>query len=902
MANPIFYCTMLLGCRLVLATLLVCPCLADEAESHFAWPEPTQSARPWTRWWWHGSAVDHENLTRLLKQYADVGLGGVEITCIYGVKGQEERALSYRSYEWVQAVQHAVKEADRLGLGVDLPAGSGWRMGGPNVPPELANTQVVLQHKTVTGPGKFSYEFGARETPQAAVAQNQRGDTIILTDQIDGKVLRWRPPEGEWEVDTVAYRWAGDRVKRPAPGGAGLNINPFWRESVDAFLQDFGGTLDQLPGVRAQFHDSFEYEGNWAPDFLQQFSKRRGYRLEPWLAQLNGTGDPEVVARVKADYRATLGDLVREHFIGRWVDWAHQHGMLARNQSHGSPANWLDLYAACDIPEIESFGRLVGGDANHLSLKFASSAANIAGRPLVSSETATWLDEHFHVELAEIKQIVDRQILAGVNHVFFHGTAYSPADADWPGWLFYASTQLNPQNPIWRDLPTLNTYITRCQGLLQQAEPDTDVLLYWPLHDTWHDRRGLRTNLSVHNSKGWLLSRPLGEAAQLLASKGYSFDYTSDRLLQKLRPGENGELLAPGGAYRAIVIPQATHAPLPTMRQLNRLAQAGCPVIFWKDWPRSLPGMAGHEGLAEKQQDRSEFKHLYDTLEQSGATMGGDLERLLSQAGVRREAWVRPGQLEMLRKQYAGDSLYFINNPGAETVDQWVELSTQPTAALVLDPSSGEMGTASQRNSDAGKRTTRVRLAPGESLFLLATDQPRKTNPWDYATTQHSAVPLDGSWRVEFIEGGPSLPAPFQTVAGPQPWTAAADPAAEAFAGAAAYSYQFTPPKGARRLVLDLGEVAGSARVSLNGKLVATLLGPTCKTVLEDVESGQNELVIEVTGVAANRIRDLDRRGVPWRIFEDINLVTINYRRFDASNWPIQQLGLIGPVTVTPLD
>ena len=91
------------------------------------------------------------------------------------------------------------------------------------------------------------------------------------------------------------------------------------------------------------------------------------------------------MARVKDDYRETVSDLVLENLIEPWTAWSHEHGMLSRNQSHGSPANWLDLYAACDIPEIESFGRLEGGDTNRLVFKFASSAAHVPGKPLVSS-------------------------------------------------------------------------------------------------------------------------------------------------------------------------------------------------------------------------------------------------------------------------------------------------------------------------------------------------------------------------------------------------------------------------------------------------------------------------------------------------------------------------------------
>ncbi|HEY7393693.1 MAG TPA: hypothetical protein VH559_02550, partial [Gemmatimonadaceae bacterium] len=55
---------------------------------------------------------------------------------------------------------------------------------------------------------------------------------------------------------------------------------------------------------------------------------------------------------------------------------------------------------------------------------------------------------------------------------------------------------------------------------------------------------------------------------------------------------------------------------------------------------------------------------------------------------------------------------------------------------------------------------------------------------------------------------------------------------------------------------------------------------------------------VEVTNVSANRIRDLDRRHVDWKIFRDINFVGIDYKPFDASNWPVRPSGLMGPVTL----
>src|SRR5690606_8378845 len=158
--------------------------------------------------------------------------------------------------------------------------------------------------------------------------------------------------------------------------------------------------------------------------------------------------------------------------------------------AHGSPGNLLDLYALADIPETEIFGssgfpipglRVDGLPNSHppdpLVIRMASSAAHVAGKPLVSSESCTWLGEHFRVALSQAKPELDQLWTAGVNHVFYHGIAYSPPDAPWPGWLFYASTNFAPSNPQWPHFKALNAYVARVQSALQSGSPDNDVLL-----------------------------------------------------------------------------------------------------------------------------------------------------------------------------------------------------------------------------------------------------------------------------------------------------------------------------------------------------------------------------------------------------------------------------------------
>jgi hypothetical protein len=203
--------------------------------------------------------------------------------------------------------------------------------------------------------------------------------------------------------------------------------------------------------------------------------------------------------------------------------------MLTRNQAHGGPANLLDTYAVCDIPETEMFGApeypipgfrrnpamVRKGDSDQRICMLAASAAHIAhepGRQWVSSESCTWLREHWHTALGHAKLQIDELFLCSVNHIFYHGSCYSPREAPWPGWFFYASTKFDWRNSFWRDFPILNAYVARCQSVLQAGRPDNDVLLYWPIHDYWMQPEGTKLQMTVHG-KAWMDSQPIGRAA-----------------------------------------------------------------------------------------------------------------------------------------------------------------------------------------------------------------------------------------------------------------------------------------------------------------------------------------------------------------------------------------------------
>ena len=63
------------------------------APKPLAWPEPTQTMKPWVYNWWMGSAVDKAGLELQCRELADKGFGGFHVIPIYGAKGNEGSEL-----------------------------------------------------------------------------------------------------------------------------------------------------------------------------------------------------------------------------------------------------------------------------------------------------------------------------------------------------------------------------------------------------------------------------------------------------------------------------------------------------------------------------------------------------------------------------------------------------------------------------------------------------------------------------------------------------------------------------------------------------------------------------------------------------------------------------------------
>lgn len=803
------------------------------------WPEPNSNNKPWTRWWWHGSAVEKAELTRELESFAQMGFGGVEITPIYGVKGQENREKKFLSREWFEVVRHACEEAKRLGLQVDIVPGTGWRLGREDVPEHHRAIEV----------------------------------TGIVPDQ------KSRPLSFEVSL-------SGERVKRPAPGGSGYTIDMLNREAVDAYLTQFNDTFfkDISPDlVRSVFHDSWEYETNWSHKITEE--KLHGQTI-PWqergaLFQKDSSDLPNgLIERWRYDYRVILEQMLLNNFSDTWNQKTHQLGLLTRNQAHGSIANLLDVYAKSDIPETEIFR----DSETFLIHKFASSAAHVTDKSLVSAESYTWLDEHWTVDLAKLKRATDYLFLCGVNHIFFHGTAYSPPDATWPGWVFYASTQLHERNPLWNHLPALNAYITRSQSLLQLGSPHADVYLYSPIADAYSELSGTKLRQNI-DGKRWFLGSQLESCAQSLWNSGVHFDYISDRQIQKIA---NSSATPP-----TIVLPKLKHIPLETVRALDALSQNGINILSLshpKNW--IIPGSI------ETKSRQTELDAIVNTAVKEERFIVGAIDNAIT---VASDPWQSSTHFRCLRRIHDdGSTTYFIVNRSEKENTLSIPIDSSIPYTQRLDPWTGQIGIVPLSDD----RKLQLTLQPYESTFIQTLAKPQTGASFQSSITPTSPREMESPWTLRLLSGGPRLPAPIKLTK-LLPINQIGSPKLEAFAGLLSYENTFVLGSEEARsdIQLDLGSLSSSAEVFINKKSVGTLIrSPHSLTIPADLTiEGSNQIHIQVATLADNRIRHMDRNKEKWRIFDDINFVNIDYKAFDASDWEISDYGLFGPVTLSIL-
>ena len=637
---------------------------------------------------------------------------------------------------------------------------------------------------------------------------------------------------------------------------------------------DSAFVANKTPYPHTFFNDSYEvYGANWTPNLLTEFEKMHGYKLQDKFPEFLD-GDAVVVS----DYRETLGDMLLHNFTEQWTKWANKRGAITRNQAHGSPANLIDCYAAVDIPEIEGFGLTDFGikglrkdpgktrpNFSDLSmLKYAPSAAHITGKKYTSSETFTWLTEHFRTSLSQMKPDMDLMFCAGVNHMFFHGTAYSPKNDPWPGWKFYASVDMSPTNSIWRDAPELMKYITNCQTYLQWGQPDNDFLVYLPVRDMWRK-----------NTKNWLMQFDIHSMAKKapefikvildIDKAGFDCDYISDKYLRTCTFKDGMIETAAGTRYKGIIIPGNNIMPSDVIQHISDLKAQGAKIIK------------------------------------------GDNIKAMEQA-AKPELMRKNLGLKMIRRNNSIGHHYFIANLTGKDITSTVALAVNEKNGIWYNPMTGKYHKAT-----IGDKGIEVNLKSGESRILITSDKPvsewklgsevKVSEKEKFAASDSKTIDLTAnSWKLSFTEEAPKVGEIFN-LKGLKSWENLSEKA-KVMMGTGVYETTFKLSKDdAQKLwAIDLGDVRESAHVYINNKYVGCAWAvPYILNCKDALNKGKNTIRIEVTNLPANRIAELDRQGVKWRKMKEINVVDIDYKKTTYEKWTPVASGLNSSVKLVEL-
>ena len=539
--------------------------MIDELRAGFA--DPPADAAPLMRWWWFGPSVTRSDLERQLVAMANAGLGGVEVAYVYPIG---TATTEFGSAAFLADLRFAADRAHELGLRFDLTLGSGWPFGGPHITNELAARQLHWERREI-GPGPM-------EVPVVSVWP---GDDLIaayvgagsLQEQPAG-YERLSPTDGRLMIEAgsgprvvlLAYaRLTGQNVKRAAAGAEGLALDHYSAAATEAHLRAVGDPmLDAVPAelVGSVFCDSLEvYGADWTARLPDEFARRRGYDLLP-LLHLLVVDEPDST-RIRADYHRTLAELCEENFIAVCRGWADRRGVPFRLQAYGAPPATVSSYRFADLFEGEGWGW-----RDIPPTRWASSAAHLYGRPVVSAEAWTWVHSpSFRATPLDLKGEAHEHFLNGVNQLVGHGWPYSPADAPGLGWFFYAAGALDDRNPWWPAMPELTRYLSRLCWLLRQGEAVADVALYVPNEDLYATMgRAQAGSLDTWREARRRIPSWIPGA---IRTAGLDYDLVDDDALSVTAPER----------YRVVVVPAATSIPAATADWFTRVRESGGTVI-----------------------------------------------------------------------------------------------------------------------------------------------------------------------------------------------------------------------------------------------------------------------------------------------------------------------------------
>ncbi|MCX6997369.1 MAG: glycosyl hydrolase [Kiritimatiellaeota bacterium] len=759
---------------------------ADDLARGFVTPPP--SARPWVYWFPLSGNLSREGITTDLEAMARVGIGGVLYMEVD--QGAPKGPADFAGPLWRELFHHACNEAQRLGLQINMNNDAGWcGSGGPWIASELSMQKVTWSETVVEGPTAFAGKLAQPQAvngyyrdiavlamplpaveaakgapyrtdnipakasfvpghlpPQPAnyppLAEGHavpRTSIINVTAKMasDGK-LTWDVAPGKWLVIRLGHTTTG-KDNHPAPAsGRGLECDKFSKTATKAMFDGLMGRLiaenKSVAGsdkTLASTHiDSWEAGSqNWTPLMLEEFKKRRGYDLLPFLPTFTGRAidNVDVTERFLWDLRQTISDLVVENYAGEFRRLANAQGLRLSIEAYDRvPADEMTYAGQADEPMAEFWA----WDRFHMAYSCTemASAIHTYGKRILGAEVFTANDrERWQGHPANIKDLGDWAFCEGINRFVFHRYAAQPWTNAAPGmsmgpWgLHYERTQT-----WWEQSKAWHEYLARCQYLLQQGQFVADVCYLQP--------EGAPRRFA-----------PPGDASVApLVRGGYNFDgCTSEVVLTRMSVKDGRIVLPDGMSYRVLVLPDVETMTPKLLRKIKDLVDAGATVLGARP-PRKSPS------LADLPDGDAEVKQLADAMWDKIIT-GKTAAQVLAGRGIPADFTAEP-VLRHIHRTIGDAEVYFVANPQPRDCEAMATFRVAGRQPELWAPDTGRIRPASAFQEKDGTTTVPLRLEPHGSVFVIFRKPAMASN-------QIVSLTKDGRELLRFARIEPKQPA-----------------------------------------------------------------------------------------------------------------------------------------------
>jgi hypothetical protein len=781
-------------------------------------------------------------------------------------------------------------------------------MGIPGMPPpkaplgteiaELVLSPVTRVHmfeeKAAFAPATGLYEKATPATTDAISPV----DVIDITDKMneDG-TLNWTAPQGRWNIVRFGYSLLGITNHPAIPEATGLEVDKldsvsiknYFTRYLDQYKSATGGLMGRNGGLQYVITDSWEAGAqNWTPGLMQEFQKRRGYNLLPWMPVLTG----HVVKSAAAsdnflwDFRKTLSEMLAEYHYDGLTSLLQHYGMKRYSESHEDRraliADGMDVKRTAAVPMSAMWMPKFEGDDQMVyiaDIRESASVAHIYGQNLAAAESMTAAGtggRAWSYAPENLKPTADLELASGLNRFVIHTSVHQPVDDKFPGLALGSVGQWFNRHETWAEQAKAWTdYLARSSYLLQQGKFVADVLYYY----------GEDNNITS------LFGRKLPDVPE-----GYSYDFINADALIRLLTFKDGKLVTPSGmTYRMLVLDSnARKMSLPVLRKISQLVKAGATITGIK--PENTPSL---------RDDQQEFQQLvteiWDTPPGSKATLRGKvytgktIQEVLDDLHIQPDfKYAKPQAntklLYVHRKLSKGD-IYWVNNRNDRSEDLEVIFRVTGKEAEIWHPETGKTEKASY-SIESGHTKVSLHLEPNDAVFVVFRKNTAKTAFTIPNPVEKEAMVVEGNWNVSFQPNrGAPANAVFDQLGS---WTENKDAGIKYFSGTATYTKKFTSPANwsgnGSQVWIDLGEVKNLAEVVVNGKSLGIVWKkPFRVDATSALKKGENTLIVKVTNLWVNRLIGDQQPGVT-------NKITYTTMPFYKADAPLLISGLLGPV------